>query len=121
MMGNSPILKPSILIDMRKNRIRIHKNTLRALGDPDFVVLIINPEEHTLGIKCSVLDDKLAHRIHKNTTKNDCELYSKLLMAALHDLCPEWDGRERYKIEGGIIAEENMAVFSMRDGTMLGH
>lgn len=120
MMENTSVLKPSILVDMRKNRIRIHKNTLRALGNPDFVVLIINPDEHTLGIKCSMLDDKLAHRIHKNTMKNDCELHSKPLMTALHRLCPDWDEKESYKLEGKVIADENMAVFSMKNFTVLG-
>jgi hypothetical protein len=111
------VLKPSIVIDMRKKRIRIHRHTLHALGDPDFVVLIINPEEHTLGVKCSMLDDKLAHRVHKsNIRKKDCyELYSKRLMTALHELCPGWGDRECYRIEGEIITEEKMAVFSMRD------
>lgn len=42
-------LKPSLLVDIKKNRIRIHKNTLHALGNPCFVVLIVNPDEHTLG------------------------------------------------------------------------
>ena len=115
MMENAETFRPSIVVDMRKNRIRIHKKTLHALGDPGFVVLIINPGEHTLGIKCSTLDDKLAHRIRKSTIQKDCELYSKPLMAALHELCPAWDDRENYRLEGEIITEEKMAVFSMRD------
>ena len=120
-MTKASVFKPSILIDMRKNRIRIHQKTLRALGDPDFVELIINPGEYSIGIKCSVLDDKLAHRIHKDTRKNDCELYSKAFMTALRELCPEWNGREKYRIEGEIIPEENMAVFSLREYALLEH
>ncbi len=114
-MEESTVFRPSIVIDMKKNRIRIHKNTLHALGDPSFVMLIINPEEHTLGIKCSMQDEKRAHRVRKSTVKKDCELYSKSLMCALHELCTEWDGRKSYRIEGKIISGENMAVFSMED------
>lgn len=115
------VLRPSIVVDMRKKRIRVHKRTLHALGDPDFVVLIINPEEQTLGIKCSMLDDKLAHRVHKsNMKKKDCyELYSKRLMAALHELCPGWDEKRNYRLEGEVIADEGMAVFSMKDYSVL--
>lgn len=123
MMAGSATVKPSILFDMRKNRIRIHKNTLHALGNPDFVVLIINPDEHTLGIKCSVMDDKLAHRIRQSTMKSKVcyELYSKTLMAALHKLCPDWNDTFNYRVEGEFIAEENIVVFSMRDCTVIGH
>ena len=113
--------RPSILIDMRKHRIRIHKTTLQAIGSPDFVMLIVNPKKHTLGIQSSMLDDKLALRIRKNTIRKDCELYSKPLMAALHELCPDWDDRESYRMEGKIIADEGMAVFSMKDFSVLEH
>ena len=113
--------RPSILVDMRKNRIRIHKNTLHALGNPNYVMLIVNPEEHTLGIKCSMQDDRLAHRIRRSTMQSRVcyELYSKRLMAALHKLCPDWSDKNNYRIEGELIAEENMAVFSMRDFTQI--
>lgn len=119
-MENTSVLKPSILIDMRKNRIRIHKHTLRALGNPDFVVFIVNPEEYTLGIKCSTIDDKLAHRIRKNTLKKECEFHSKSLMAAFHNLCPDWEDKDSYRLEGKVIADENMAVFSMKNFIVLG-
>ncbi len=117
MENNAEIIRPSIAVDMKKNRIRIHKNTLHALGDPAFVMLIVNPEEHTLGIKCSMQDEKRAHRVRKSTVKKDCELYSKSLMSALRELCPGWDGRKSYRMEGEIIAGENMAVFSMEDAS----
>ncbi len=112
---NTEIFRPSIVIDMKKNRIRIHQKTLHALGDPGFVMLIINPGEHTLGIKCSMQDEKRAHRVRKSTVKKECELYSKPLMSALHELCPDWDGRKCYRIEGEIVAGENVAVFSLED------
>ena len=113
--------RPSILVDMRKGRIRIHKHTLHALGDPEFVVLIINPEEHTLGIKCSTIDDKLAHRVRQSTLKSKVcyELYSKSLMAALHELCPDWDDKKNYRLNGDVVANEGMAMFPMKDYIVL--
>lgn len=108
--------RPTILVDMRKGRIRIHKHTLHALGDPGFVLLVVNPEGHTLGIKCSTVDDKLAHRIRKSTMESKVcyEIYSKSLMAALHKICPDWNDKKNYRLEGNVIADENMVVFSMR-------
>ena len=110
-------MKPSISVDMRKGRIRIHKHTLHALGDPDFVVLIINPDEYALGIKCSGIEDKLAHRVRKRimATKECYELYSKSLIAALRDLCPDWNDDGTYRLEGKVITDENMVVFSLKD------
>lgn len=108
-------LKPSLLVDIKKNRIRIHKNTLHALGNPCFVVLIVNPDEHTLGIKCSSQDDKLSHRIRQSTMNSKIcyELYSKSLILALRKVCPDWSDAGKYRLEGEIIPTENMAVFDM--------
>ena len=50
-----------ILIDLKKPRIRIYKNTLHALGDPSHIDLFINPETHTIGIGCGSPEDKLSH------------------------------------------------------------
>ncbi len=114
-MAETGCLKATLLVDMKKNRIRIHKNTLRALGNPRFVVLIVNPEEHTIGIKCSSQDDKLSHRIRQSimNTKGSYELYSKSLISELRNVCPDWCDTGKYRLEGEIIPAENIAVFDM--------
>ena len=43
----------SLTIDAKYGKIRIHKNTLSFLGRPEYISLIINPEDHTLGVKGS--------------------------------------------------------------------
>ena len=40
----------SISIDLKKNRIRIHKNTLHAIGSPSYILLLVNPVENSLAI-----------------------------------------------------------------------
>ena len=105
-----------ILVDMKKNRIRIHKATLHALGTPRYLSLVINPEEFTLGITAGSPEDKTAHRIRANvlTTKECCELYSSSLIEALLSLCPEWHNYGKYRMTGTLIPEANMVCFDMR-------
>ena len=43
-------LSPVVVIDCSRNRIRIHRNALHLLGDPDYVVLLINPANLTFAI-----------------------------------------------------------------------
>ncbi len=38
-----------IVIDRKNSRIRIHRNTLRLLGDPEYIQLLVNPGRHALG------------------------------------------------------------------------
>ena len=109
MENSTEVFRPSIVVDMKKNRIRIHQKTLHALGDPGFVMLIINPGEHTLGIKCSVQDEKRAHRVRKSTVKKECELYSKSLMSAFRasrESAPKMTATTRCPLRTAVAAME---------------
>ena len=106
----------NILIDTKQNRIRIHKATLRALGSPHYLSLVINPEEHTLGITAGSAEDRTAHRISTSVlhSKECCELHSTSLIRALLQLCPEWHDYGKYLMTGTLIPEANMIRFDMR-------
>lgn len=45
-MVKSASFEAVLLIDMKKYRIRIRKQTLHQLGDPSYIQLLINPGEH---------------------------------------------------------------------------
>ena len=44
MMSRENLCQPILSIDLKKSLIRIHRNTLRLLGDPDYIQLLINPQ-----------------------------------------------------------------------------
>ena len=54
-MNNKHSSHPLICIDFKKNRIRIHRNTLRQIGNPEYIQLLVNPDQKMIGIKASVL------------------------------------------------------------------
>ena len=39
--------KLTLQLDLARSRIRVHRNTLAALGNPEYILLIVNPEEKT--------------------------------------------------------------------------
>ena len=77
-MNRQHSLKPTLSVDLKKKRIRIHKVTLHLLGDPEYIQLLVNPLNHTIALRKSIQEDYLAHRIRKEqlTGKNCYELYS---------------------------------------------
>ncbi len=109
--------EPRITIDMKKNRIRIHKSTLHILGDPDYITLIINPDKQAIGVAPGFADDKTAHRITPGIKFSgvDCDLYSHTLIEGLSALRPEWKDLRTRRIPGTLITEENMCCFEMRN------
>ena len=42
---------PALSIDFKQNRIRVHKKTLRLLGSPDYVQLLVNPADGVIALR----------------------------------------------------------------------
>lgn len=103
--------RPVVVVDLKKCRIRIHKNTLRSIGDPDYVLLLVNPEERTLAILHSDRSDPLAH--HKPS-----ELYSRSLIKSLRDICSNWEDNQSYRLYGKVIPNEGLVLFRMDESVL---
>ncbi len=108
----------SISIDLKKNRIRIHKTTLRQLGSPVRVQLLFNPGRRELLISCptktipesqdeKVIFDKPA------AEGGTCQLYSRELIKRIQAVCPELENNELYQIGGRYLPGMNAALFRM--------
>ena len=102
---------------MKKNRIRIHKATLHLLGDPDYIQFLVNPENLSLVIRCSVKADSLALHIRWNLIggKQCCDFYSYFLLKSLRDVNCGWEENRSYRLYGHLHKKENLAMFSMKD------
>lgn len=116
-MSNQPILS----IDLKKNRIRIHKRTLHLLGNPEYIQLLVNPEARLIAVRCSVKSDYLAHRIrmYQLASKNSYELYSAHLIRSLQTVNSGWKENEAYRLYGIINPKEGLAQFPMDNGIPL--
>lgn len=120
-MTNNNTARPAILVDLKKYRIRIHKNTLRSIGTPNYVLLLVNPEEHTLAILRSDRSDPRAHHITMISSENNksFELYSRSLVKKLRDVCSSWQDSQSYRLYGEIIPHEGMARFYMSEAVLV--
>ena len=49
-MSHKPESRPTIFIDMKKSRIRIHRRTLQMLGNPTHIQLLVNPDSRTIAV-----------------------------------------------------------------------
>ena len=114
--------RPTVVIDMRHNRIRIHKNTLHILGNPNYIQLLVNPEQQTFVIRCSSSQDYLSHRIKWQliSGKQCCEIYSKQLMEVMSNSFFSLKNQQAYRITGRFFAKEQLAHFSIKESVRIG-
>ena len=108
----------TISVYLSHSRIRIHRDTLDALDNPPYVILVVNPREKALGIMGSQSKTPVSHRInpHPVRGKLNCELYSATLIGELQNLCPFMDGSDdqrSWSFEGKVYPSENLAVFPL--------
>jgi len=105
--------KPIILIDLKKDRIRIHKSTIHLLGDPEYILLLVNPEDKTIIIMRGDSSDRRTHKLNlaKFENKQSFELYSKSLVSSLYNISDNWQENQSYRIQGDFIVNEGIVMF----------
>lgn len=118
---NNKTLKPAISVNLRKNQIRIHKDTLYSIGNPYYVLLLVNPDERTLAILPSDASDTQAHHISKSAfiKKKSFEIYSTSLIQKLRNLCGFWEDNKTYRIYGEKALSQDVIRFKMTDAVSI--
>jgi hypothetical protein len=109
--------RPAISVDLKKYRIRIHRKTLHSIGDPDYVLLLVNPEERMLAIRGCGRSDPGSNRINKDSLidKKSFEMYSRFLVEKLRDIIHDWQENQSYRMYGEVIPNEGIVQFLMSD------
>ena len=109
----------SIALDLKQDRIRIHRSTLHRLGDPKRVQLLFNPDRRALLISCpsgslsGSQDEKVV--FDKPGSEGTCQFYSRELIRRIRAVCPELEERSLYYVCGKYVPAMNAALFRMED------
>lgn len=115
MNGENPAIA-NLTIDLKRNRFRIYRKTLRYLGNPAFIQFLINPEELYIAILGSdkPIPGGTANRINLNMDIKSCvEFYSAILMGEIFKIFGELDFRYSYHLAGEIDQANRIAYFSL--------
>ena len=97
-MSNQTSTSTSISIDLKKYRIRIHKQTIHLLGDPKYIQLLVNPLTMAVAIRPveKELSGDQSHKVNMSlmNSDNSYEIYSRYfinhqseLIGGLKDNC----------------------------------
>ncbi len=101
-------------ISAKYNRIYVHRTTLKAIGNPEFVSLGIHPQSKKLVLLAAEECDKDAMRI-RYTADNVFCIYSKVLLDGICTLAPQVGAQDSCLLHGRLMKEQNAASFDMND------
>ena len=104
-------------IDLTKNRLRIHKSTLRLLGSPEFVKLLFSTERNAIGVIGSKSEIPKADEIRviydKPNETGTFDIYSKHLVSVIRIAFRGLDQTGLYRLKGTPVPEENGVYFPL--------
>lgn len=107
--------QPTILIDFKKSRIRIHKSTLRALNNPSHIMLLVNPIDRLIAVKSNDGSYARANLVNCHVPTGKCfEIYSTALLNKLR-LWSEWDDKQKFRMSGQLIDSQDLVQFRISD------
>lgn len=107
---------PAITLDMKKERIRIHRNTMRVMDFPPYFRLLINPSTKCIIIETCEEKSAGAYRVgNLPSTKSSLELYSRNLV---HEIatCAGFEGYTSVRLCGHQIRGQNAVFFRLESG-----
>lgn len=108
-----------LLVDLKKQRIRIRRTTIHQLGDPEYIQLLVNPEDRIVAIR-AVDQETSRDQTHwiggklRSHSGNSLDIHSRSFMEALASLVKGLDFGNTYTLSGAILFNARMAVFPLK-------
>ncbi len=108
-------VKPAIsIVDRSRKRIRIHRVTLRLLGNPEYHQLLVNPASKTIATRKGSVNDPLSLRVYPiDSEKDSFEIRSSILMKSLKMVFTDWKEGNSYRIYGQMDPNNEVAQFRL--------
>lgn len=109
--------RATMTLDLKRNRIRIHKSTLKKLNDPKYIQFLINPEEMFIAFLGSdkPLAGGTANKVNLVRIPNQSvEFYSNKLLEGVVSMICMLDFRYSYRLSGEVDVANRVAYFSMK-------
>lgn len=116
-MEESANLQTQVSIDFKKNRVRIHKESLRLIGDPKYIQFLVNVKESLVAIRGIDADRRgsHAHRVNRAILASDFsfEIYSQSFTEKLRTIFEGFDEICTYRLTGTVHPKDRAVVFSI--------
>ncbi len=118
MPDNNTDSRISMAIDLKKNRLRIHRSTLRLLGFPPFIKLLFSQEHNAIVvISCETGEIRKINEVRVTYDTRDnthtFDIYSKDLVSGIRMVFKGLDETGLYRLTGYAVPEEHGVWFPL--------
>lgn len=104
---------PGLTVDIKKQRLRINRNTFRQMNNPIYFRLLVNPDAKGLVIEACNEADVGSYHVSKLSANNgSAELYSRELIKEIM-ICAGFTGLTPIRLYGHPIKEQCAIFFRL--------
>ena len=109
-------------VSVTKNGVTFNKAVVMKLGYPEYVVLLINPNEQIIALKKCTETTPNSTSFYKENAKKILSVRwnAKDLLNTLQDITGWNLSEDAFRIDGYLVKEENAMVFDLKTGKKLG-
>lgn len=100
---------PGITFHLRRGRICILKQTLEAIGKPEYFHFLLSPEDKVFGIEPCSIDDDGAKELPEEDKDGYYEISSIKLIRYVYQICG-WDKKLSYRVPGEVYKSDRPLV-----------
>lgn len=116
-MSEIPDSRIILAIDLKKNRLRVHRTALKQLGSPAYVQLLVSPRDNAIIImgceKHLPGGQEIKVVFDKPGPAGTFDIYSKELISRLKKQFSGLDRKELYRLSGYYRDEDKYVCFPL--------
>ena len=109
-------LTTTISVDLKKFRIRVFKSALHQIGTPDFIQLLVNPDDMVVAIRAVDKEhtNDQTHKVSKKMYNKNVEFYSRAFFDRLCSICGDLEKGSTYRLYGRVYPEQRALLFPLK-------
>lgn len=102
-------------ISQKRNRILIYRATLREIGSPSYIRLLVSRKEKRVAVQCCEEIDKDSYHVPDYNSWEQFEITCKKLVAMLYKNAG-WNPENTYQLFGYPVKRYRLVVFCLEEG-----
>lgn len=107
--------KLGITFSLRRDSTYIHRTTLKEIGEPGYVRLLLNRKQKRIAVQSCEEIDNDAYQVPAYENWNQFEIYSLKFLRMIYKMAG-WDVRKSYRIYGYPVTDYRLVLFCLEDG-----
>lgn len=110
---------PGISLSMKRARILIYQATIKAIGEPDYIRFLFNPERKRLAIQACEYSETDSFRVPSNFGYDrEFEITSTQMQKLIGKSCG-WARDKTYRIFGVVHSEYALVEFDLEQAVLI--